>query len=180
MIARQARVSVVVMRRWEPHDPGRSCLLHANPYYVTNRTTSQERQSPAGIPHPVSTWRNAGCQPVSIDWFFPDTEEVTGSNPVASTTVIAGQRAISAERTALLTCRGRAAAATYSPAEPDGPSGAGRHGTNTAQGPRRVVATPGQPVGRASRRQLAQDAPAGTCEHLLLLVILSQPTAPWR
>ena len=34
---RQARVSMVVMRRWEPHDPGRSCLLHTIRHYVINR-----------------------------------------------------------------------------------------------------------------------------------------------
>jgi hypothetical protein len=29
-------------------------------------------------------------QPLSIDWFFSDTEGVTGSNPVAPTTLLAG------------------------------------------------------------------------------------------
>jgi hypothetical protein len=37
------------MRRWEPHDPGRSCLLHDNPHYVTNRTTSQDARALAGL-----------------------------------------------------------------------------------------------------------------------------------
>ena len=46
---------------------------------------------------------------------FADTEGVTGPNPVAPTTVLAGQRAISAKRTALLTYRGRGAAAVCSP-----------------------------------------------------------------
>jgi hypothetical protein len=41
MIARQARVSVAVMRRWEPHDPGRSCLFHTITHYVTKQTDSQ-------------------------------------------------------------------------------------------------------------------------------------------
>jgi hypothetical protein len=31
------------------------------------------------------TCRNDQCQPLPLDWFFPDTEEVTGSNPVAPT-----------------------------------------------------------------------------------------------
>jgi hypothetical protein len=41
MIARQAPVSIAVMRRWEPHDPGRSCLVDVNTHYVTNQPNSQ-------------------------------------------------------------------------------------------------------------------------------------------
>jgi hypothetical protein len=41
MIGRQARVSIAVMRRWLPHDPGRWCLVHTIPHYVTNQTNSQ-------------------------------------------------------------------------------------------------------------------------------------------
>jgi hypothetical protein len=41
MMSRQARASTVVMRLWESHDPGRSCLLYTIPHYVTNQTTSQ-------------------------------------------------------------------------------------------------------------------------------------------
>jgi hypothetical protein len=41
MIARQARVSVAAMRRWEPHDPGRSYRLHVITHYVTNQPNSQ-------------------------------------------------------------------------------------------------------------------------------------------
>ena len=41
MIARQARVSVAAMRRWEPPDPGRSCRLHVITHYVTNQPNSQ-------------------------------------------------------------------------------------------------------------------------------------------
>jgi hypothetical protein len=41
MMARQAPVSVAVMRRWEPHDPGRSCLLDVITHYVTNQPNSQ-------------------------------------------------------------------------------------------------------------------------------------------
>jgi hypothetical protein len=29
------------MRRWEPHDPGRSCLFHTIAQYVTKQTNSQ-------------------------------------------------------------------------------------------------------------------------------------------
>ncbi len=29
------------MRRWEPHDPGRSCLFHTITHYVTKQTNSQ-------------------------------------------------------------------------------------------------------------------------------------------
>jgi hypothetical protein len=41
MVGRQARASTVAMRLWEPHDPGRSCLLHTIPQYLTNQTHSQ-------------------------------------------------------------------------------------------------------------------------------------------
>ena len=61
------------------------------------------------------TLGNTRCQPFSTDWFFSDTEGVTGSNPVAPTTVVAGQGPVRARPTALLTCRGRAAAAVCSP-----------------------------------------------------------------
>jgi hypothetical protein len=54
---------------------------------------------------------------------------------------VAGQRAVSAWRTALLTCRGRAAAAVCSPAEPDGPSGTDDTGPSPARRPRSVVTT---------------------------------------
>jgi hypothetical protein len=30
-------------------------------------------------------WGNARCQSLPLNWFFPDTEGVTGSNPVAPT-----------------------------------------------------------------------------------------------
>src|SRR5512132_1326390 len=70
-----------------------------------------------------------------------DTEGVTGSNPVAPTTVVAGQGPVSAWPTALRTCRGRAAAAVCSPAEPDGPCGTDDTGPSPAQRPRSVVTT---------------------------------------
>ena len=41
MMARQAPVSVAVMRRWEPHDPGRSRLLDVITHYVTVQPNSQ-------------------------------------------------------------------------------------------------------------------------------------------
>jgi hypothetical protein len=50
-----------------------------------------------------------------------DTEEVTGSNPVAPTTILAGQRPVSPKRNALLTYRGRTAAAGCSPLNRVGP-----------------------------------------------------------
>ena len=67
------------------------------------------------------TWENGSWH--SGSRCFADTEEVTGSNPVAPTTVLTGQGPVSAWPTALLTCRGRAAAAVCSLAEPDGLSG---------------------------------------------------------
>src|SRR5512132_2775995 len=87
MIARQARVSVVVMRRWEPHDPGRSCLLHANPHYVTNRTTSQERQSPgvgrAGVPTQPNLGDNRGQQGINEPRVSGRSERSTRATKVA-------------------------------------------------------------------------------------------------
>jgi len=41
MMGRQERVSIAIMRRWLPHDPGRSCLFHTITHYVTNQTNSQ-------------------------------------------------------------------------------------------------------------------------------------------
>jgi hypothetical protein len=41
MMAQQAPVSVAVIRRWVPHDPGRSCLLDVITHYVTNQPNSQ-------------------------------------------------------------------------------------------------------------------------------------------
>jgi hypothetical protein len=49
MIARQARVSVAVMRRWEPHGPGRSCLFHTITHYVTKQTNSQNDGPTAAV-----------------------------------------------------------------------------------------------------------------------------------
>jgi hypothetical protein len=57
----------------------------------------------------------------AVPWWFADTEEVTGSNPVAPTTVLAGQGPWQYLRTALFTCRDRAAAADYSPPSRMGP-----------------------------------------------------------
>jgi hypothetical protein len=41
MMSWQARASVRVMRRQEPHDPGRSCLHCTIRHYVTTATDSQ-------------------------------------------------------------------------------------------------------------------------------------------
>jgi hypothetical protein len=78
-----------------------------------------------------------------------DTEEVTGSNPVAPTTVLAGQRAISSQRTALLTDRGRAAAADCSPPNRMGAPEPDDTGPPPAQRPR-SVATPLGPGPRSA------------------------------
>jgi hypothetical protein len=59
------------------------------------------------------TWENGVEHSGSL--CFADTEEVTGSNPVAPTTVLPGQSPLSTWRTALLTRCGRAAAAGCSP-----------------------------------------------------------------
>jgi hypothetical protein len=38
------------MRRWLPHDPGRSCLFHTITHYVTNQTNSQNAGAlPQGV-----------------------------------------------------------------------------------------------------------------------------------
>jgi hypothetical protein len=41
MMGRQARASVLVMRLWKPHDPGRSCLPFTIRHHATNGTDSQ-------------------------------------------------------------------------------------------------------------------------------------------
>jgi hypothetical protein len=45
MMARQARVSVAVMRGWEPHDPGRSGLFHTITHSVTKQTNTQNDEA---------------------------------------------------------------------------------------------------------------------------------------
>jgi hypothetical protein len=48
MMGRQARASTAIMRRWEPHDPGGSCLLHTiGPYRA--------------LPHDRTDHKNAGA-----------------------------------------------------------------------------------------------------------------------
>jgi hypothetical protein len=88
-------------------------------------------------------WRRPGETAIrtALPHPFADTEGVTGSNPVAPTTVLAGQGPVSAWRTALLTCRGRAAAVVCSLVEPDGPSGTDDTGPSPARRPRSVVTT---------------------------------------
>ena len=107
---------------------------------------------------------------------WPDTEGVTGSNPVAPTTVVAGQGDVRARRTALLTCRGRAAAAVCSLVEPDGSSGTDDTGPLPAQRPRSVVTTSLSPMVGHHAGNLPRTHLRGTGEHLLVLVLPSQPT----
>jgi hypothetical protein len=45
-------------------------------------------RSLADTPELPFAWGNARCQPLLQDWFFPDTEGVTGSNPVAHHTLV--------------------------------------------------------------------------------------------
>jgi hypothetical protein len=108
---------------------------------------------------------------------FADTEGVTGSNPVASTTVLAGQRryqrlAGSAPHTPRPRC-GR----SLRPAEPDGPSSAGRHETNTsATTTQRGHHLPVPPMVEQHAGNLPKTHLRGTREHLLPRVLPSQPT----
>jgi hypothetical protein len=74
---------------------------------------------------------------------------------------VAGQDPVSAWLTALLTCRGRAAAAVCSPAEPDGSSGLTTQDHHQPNDHRAGSPPPCPDHGRAPRRQPAQDAPAG-------------------
>jgi len=77
----------------------------------------------------------------AVSRWFADTEEVTGSNPVAPTTVLAGQRADSSWRTALRTDCGRAAAAVCSPLNQMDPPEPDDRGPSPAQRPPSVVTT---------------------------------------
>jgi hypothetical protein len=45
MMGRQARASVLVMRLWQPHDLGRSCLRFTIRHHVTNETDSQNAEA---------------------------------------------------------------------------------------------------------------------------------------
>jgi hypothetical protein len=108
---------------------------------------------------------------------WPDTEGVTGSNPVAPTTVLAGQRCyqLLADSTPH-TPRPRSGRSPR-PAEPDGPSSAGRHETNTsATTTERGHHLPVQPMVEHHARNLPKTHLRGTCEHLLPRVLPSQPT----
>jgi len=99
-----------------------------------------------------------------------DTEEVTGSNPVAPTTVLAGQGPVSTERTALLMPCGR----RLLPHRTQWSLGAGRHGTtprpndhpawSPPPGPDPLVGTtpatcPGRPAGPMSTCSIPCSAP---------------------
>ena len=96
------------------------------------------------------TWGNG--EPHSASPPFADTEEVTGSNPVAPTTVLAGQSAASSWWTALLTYRGRTAAAACSPPNPMGPPELGWTGRVTTLGGRRVGVGPVSSMAGRPRR----------------------------
>jgi hypothetical protein len=50
MMGRQARASVLVMRLWKPHDPGRSCLHFTIRHHLTNQTEPQNEEP---CPDPV-------------------------------------------------------------------------------------------------------------------------------
>ena len=113
---------------------------------------------------------------------WPDTEEVTGSNPVAPTTVLTGQGPVSAWPTALLTCGGRAAAAVCSLAELSGRAGwavrTDDTGPSPAQRPRSVVTTSrSSPMVGHHADNLPKCTCGGTGEHPLVLVLPSQPTS---
>jgi hypothetical protein len=118
----------------------------------------------------------------AVPRWFADTEGVTGSNPVAPTTVVAGQSPVRARRTALLTCRGRAAAAVCSPAKPDGPFKAGRQGANTSSTTtQRGHHLPGPaPWSGITPATCPGRTYGGLCEHLLLPCSPANRPAPWR
>jgi hypothetical protein len=111
-----------------------------------------------------------------------DTEEVTGSNPVAPSTVLAGQGPLSSWRTALLTCRGRAAAAGCSPPNQVGPSELDDMGPPRAQRPLSVVRPPGPgPMVRHHAGHLHR-TPCRADGHLLSPCSPTRPAArrqPW-
>src|SRR4029453_12847001 len=67
MMNRQARASTVVMRLWEPHDPGRSCLP------TPSRTTSPTTQ-PHKTPDPCVLSRRIGNAPVEFLRIFGELE----------------------------------------------------------------------------------------------------------
>jgi hypothetical protein len=90
MIARQARVSVAAMRRWEPHDPGRSCRLHVITHYVTNQPNSQNDGAlgPAQGSSPRPSTKGASFKPLT-SWVWAEVlvepaGPVSGSGFLAS------------------------------------------------------------------------------------------------
>ena len=110
-----------------------------------------------------------------------DTEGAGGSNPVAPTTVLAGQRAVSTSRAALPTSRGRAAAAVCSLLNRMGLPEPDDTGPTPAQRPRSVVTTPVQPMVRRHTGQPAHHAPAGgLVRGLLLPCSPANRPAAWR
>jgi hypothetical protein len=76
MMGRQARASTVIMRRWEPHDPGGSCLHHTIGRY-------------RALPHDRTDRENAGALPQTETYFAwtihpPLTAAVLGAGYWAS------------------------------------------------------------------------------------------------
>jgi hypothetical protein len=67
MMGRQAQASVRVMRLWQPHDPGRSCLRRTIRHHLTNETDLQN--AGALPPHHRQTHRNlaAACENFGLD-----------------------------------------------------------------------------------------------------------------
>jgi hypothetical protein len=90
---------------------GGSCLGHTwGMFHRTTRGTSGLSRTPRSC---HLSGEMFGCQSLPLDWFFPDTEEVTGSNPVAPTTVFAGQNVVGARAGQLTSWLGRAGAARH-------------------------------------------------------------------
>jgi hypothetical protein len=66
MMGRQERTSNTMMRLWEPHDPGGSCLLHTTPPLLHQPDIPRERRSPVippgWVPQPLPRWVPQGVR----------------------------------------------------------------------------------------------------------------------
>jgi len=51
MMGRQARASTAIMRRWEPNDPGGSCLLHTIGRYRVLPHNRTDRENAGALLH---------------------------------------------------------------------------------------------------------------------------------
>ena len=60
MMGRQARASTVVMRRWEPHDPGSPCLLTLSGHY--RPTAHRDKPEPPLVLPCISSWFAASAR----------------------------------------------------------------------------------------------------------------------